>query len=484
MSVRLLDWRLRGALVGARIPFRFGIAEMTELVHVVLFVTLDVGGRRTVGIAADNLAPKWFTKNPATSYRDDTAEMIEVIESACATAVRCGRRESVFDLWHGVYREQDVENDRGVAPLLAGFGVSLVERAAIDAFCRAEHISFAAAARSGALGLRLEMLHAELAGDSARELLPPRPLTSIRVRHTVGLSDALAEGDPSPTRPRDGLPASLEACIRRYGLRRFKVKVRGDREADLARLERVREVLEQETGGDYRMTLDGNEQFVDAPALRAFWEELTSTEATAGLACRVDYVEQPLPRAFSLGEDTAAALAAWPQRPRLIIDEADDSLDAVARAIEAGYDGGSFKSSKGVFKGLGNACRIEQLRREQPGRAFVYSAEDLSTIGPVGLLADLAVIATLGIDEPERNGYHYLRDLTSLSPRAARETLRCHSDLYSAAPDGNPVLDIADGRIRVGSVVEAPFGVGWPCDIEEDLPSAESVIASLAEEGG
>ena len=90
--------------------------------------------------------------------------------------------------------------------------------------------------------------------------------------------------------------------------------------------------------------------------------------------------------------------------------------------IEAGYDGGSFKSCKGVFKGVANACRIEQLRREDPGRALIYSAEDLSTIGPVGLLADLAVIATLGIDEPERNGYHYLRDLTSLSPRVDEET--------------------------------------------------------------
>ncbi len=484
MSIELLDWRLRGALVGTRIPFRFGIAEMTELVHVLLFVTMDVDGRRTLGVAADNLAPKWFTKNPETSYRDDAAEMIDVIESACAAAARCRQRESVFDLWHAVYLEQVVRNEAGIAPLLAGFGVSLVERAAIDAFCRAGNVPFAEAVRSNALGLRLEVMHPESAGHSARELLPPRPLTDIRIRHTVGLSDALAEGDLSSTGPADGLPASLEACIRRYGLRRFKVKVRGDRYADIARLERVRDVLERETSGDYRVTLDGNEQFADAPALRAFWDELAANEPTAELARRVDYVEQPLPRTLSLGEETGVELAAWPGRPRLIIDEADDSLDAVARAIQAGYDGGSFKSSKGVFKGLGNACRIEQLRRQHPGRTFVYSAEDLSTIGPVSLLADLAVIGTLGIDEPERNGYHYLRDLTSLSPRVEQETMRCHPDLYAAQADGHPVLDITDGRIQAGSVVAAPFGVGWPCDIEEDLPSAESLLASLAAEAG
>ena len=62
MSIRLLDWRLRGALVEARIPFRFGIAEMKELVHAVLFATVEVDGRRETGVAADNLAPKWFRR--------------------------------------------------------------------------------------------------------------------------------------------------------------------------------------------------------------------------------------------------------------------------------------------------------------------------------------------------------------------------------------------------------------------------------------
>ena len=218
-EIRLLDWRLRGALVGTRIPFRFGIAEMTELLHVLLFVTMDVDGRRTSGVAAENLAPKWFTKNPETSYRDDAAEMIDVIESACAAAARCRPRESVFDLWHAVYLEQVVGNEAGIAPLLAGFGVSLVERAAIDAFCRAGNVPFAEAVRSNALGLRLEVVHPESAGHSARELLPPRPLTDIRVRHTVGLSDALAEGDLSSTgrrtacRPASRPASGSTACV-------------------------------------------------------------------------------------------------------------------------------------------------------------------------------------------------------------------------------------------------------------------------------
>ena len=40
----------------------------------------------------------------ANRHRDRSL-MIEAIEDACAAAVRCGERESVFDLWHDVYRE-------------------------------------------------------------------------------------------------------------------------------------------------------------------------------------------------------------------------------------------------------------------------------------------------------------------------------------------------------------------------------------------
>lgn len=476
MRIRLLDWRLRGALVPARIPFRFGIAEMTSIVHVLLFATVDVGVNRETGVAADNLPPKWFTKNPETSYQEDVREMIGVIEAACAIAEQSGAHESVFDLWQDVYREQVPQS---TSPLLAAFGVSFVERAVTDAFCRATSTPFPQAVRANTLGIRLGNLHDELNGREPSDLLPATPMTSIGVRHTVGLSDALRADDDAGVAPADGLPTTLDGCIERYGLRCFKVKVAGNHEVDLDRLARVGEVLDRATGGDYRVTLDGNEQFADVPALRAFWEDVVAGEATAAFGRRVEYVEQPLPRHLALGEETAAAIAVWPGRPRLIVDESDDSLDAVARAIDAGYDGGAFKSSKGVFKGIGNACRVEQLRHENPGRPFIYSAEDLSTIGPVGLLADLAVIATLGIDEPERNGYHYLRGLTGLPRRVDEETLRHHGDLFVPDAGGRAVLEIRDGRIDVGSVVAAPFGVGWRCDFEEELDSVESLVAAL-----
>ena len=216
MSIRLLDWRLRGAVVEARIPFRFGIAEMNELVHAVLFVTVEVDGTREIGVAADNLAPKWFTKNPETTYAEDVREMIGVIESACSIAERSGAHESVFDLWQRVHEEQRPRGDSRLSPLLAAFGVSFVERALIDAHCRARGLPFAEAVRANTLGIRLETLHTELAGCEPRELLPARPLTRIAVRHTVGLGDALAEGEDAvgARRRPAGDPRGLRRALR------------------------------------------------------------------------------------------------------------------------------------------------------------------------------------------------------------------------------------------------------------------------------
>jgi len=479
MSIRLLECRLRGALVETRVPFRFGIAEITEMAHVVLFATMEVDGRRQTGVAADNLAPKWFTKNPATSYRDDALEMIDVIESACSIGLRSGSHRSVFDLWHSVYSEQVDEGDSQIPPLLASFGVSLVERAAIDGYCRAQNVSFRDAVRANTLGIRLGTLHTELTDRSPAELLPPLPLSRIVIRHTVGLGDSLVAGDGAGAVPHDNLPSTLGEWIQRDGLRRFKVKVSGERRADLERLGRIGSVLET-AAGDYRLTIDGNEQFADVTALQSFWEDAIASAGMAQLHHRIDYVEQPLPRELALSADTFAELEAWPGRPRLIIDESDDSLDAVSRAIDAGYDGGAFKSSKGVFKGIGNACLIAQARRANPARRLIYSAEDSSTIPPIGLLADLAVIATLGIEEPERNGHHYFRGLARLPQRVEEETVRHHGDLFSLGRDGRAMLRIEDGEIAVDSVIAAPFGVAWRCDFEEELDSADSLVAALA----
>ena len=51
------------------------------------------------------------------------------------------------------------------------------------------------------------------------------------------------------------------------------------------------------------------------------------------------------------------------------------------------------------------------------------SGEDLVNIGPVALLQDLAVSATLGVTSIERNGHHYFAGLSAFPSSVGRQML-------------------------------------------------------------
>ena len=54
--------------VKLRLPFRFGVITVTQATQAVIRATIELkDGRRSVGVAAESLAAKWFDKNPAFS---------------------------------------------------------------------------------------------------------------------------------------------------------------------------------------------------------------------------------------------------------------------------------------------------------------------------------------------------------------------------------------------------------------------------------
>ena len=75
------------------------------------------------------------------------------------------------------------------------------------------------------------------------------------------------------------------------------------------------------------------------------------------------------------------------------------------------------------------------------------------------LLPDLAMMALLGITHVERNGHHYYRGLSMLPSPWQDATLAAHGDLYRSHQDGFACLRIAGGRLDLGSINAAPFGV-------------------------
>ena len=444
-----------------RFPFRYGIASMTHVPQLFVRTRVHVGADARHGLAAEGLPPKWFTKDPPTTFEQDLPQMLAVVQHAAARAGEIARAPlTFFEMWRELDRQQTEWASAGaIAPLLAHVGVSLVERAVLDGICRLAGEPLHQVIRRNRLELRLAEIYGDLAGLTPGDVLPSAPLSTCAVRHTVGLGDPITAADiPPEDRADDGLPQDLESCIRAYGLHYFKVKLTGKVETDVPRLELLVSLFEREAPGGWHVTLDGNENFHDFEAFRGFWENARSRPGLEPLWSRVLVVEQPVHRNHALSPGASAALRQWRDRPPLIVDESDGAVGDVPLALQSGYAGASHKNCKGIVKGLANAAVLHRIR--SAGGAAVLTGEDLANLGPVALLQDLAMMAALGITHVERNGHHYYRGLSMFPERWQDATLAAHGDLYQRHPGGFPTLRIERGRLELGSVNEAPFGVG------------------------
>jgi hypothetical protein len=454
-----------------RFPFRYGIASMTEVPHLFVRTTVTSGGASAVGVTAEGLPPKWFTKDPSTTFEQDLPEMLDAIRHAAATAMACAAEPiCLFDFWREVNQPQfDWAASRGLAPLVAGLGVALVERAVLDGLCRVMATPIHRMIGDNRLGLCLGDIYGELRGFEVSDLLPSGPLNACFVRHTIGLADAISASEMAPRdKVDDGLPQDLESSIRAYGLRYFKLKLSGSAERDLERLGALAKVLDRQTGGEFHLTIDGNENFEDVDAFRVFWERVTSMPNLEEMCHRTLVIEQPVHRDRALTDDAGRALRRWADRPPIIIDESDGAIGDVPRALELGYAGASYKNCKGIVKGIANACFLAARRRR--GQGGVLTGEDLCNLGPLAVQQDLAMMAVLGIDHVERNGHHYYRGLSMLPAGWQDALLRDHSDFYAQHTAGFAHLRIVDGKLSLASVNRAPFGVQPQLDVTGFAP--------------
>ncbi len=351
--ITLRDAELFRVPLRARMPFRYGIATMTELPHVIMRLTFDLDGTTLAGLAADHLPPKWFTKDPARPLGEEIDEMLAVIRAAVAHA-RGVRAATPFAFWREVYAAQMAwAAQQGLPPLLANFGTSLVERALIDACCAARETTLADALRENLFDVDLGALRPELAGTAPRDWLPAAPAAEVFARHTIGLSDPLDADEIAPADAvHDGLPQALAACVRFYGLRHFKIKINGDLARDRDRLARMAGIFAAECGGDFAFTLDGNESFSAAAAFPAYARTLLAAPELQALWPHLMFIEQPWHRAVALTPAVGAALQAWPERPPIIIDESDAELGSLPAALALGY-AGIVTLGHAAFFGLG-----------------------------------------------------------------------------------------------------------------------------------
>jgi hypothetical protein len=394
-------------------PFRYGKAVVTELPYA--HVRADVEG--VTGVSASALPPAWFDKSPGRTHQDDIRDLLRSLDTAIDVYAGLAA-----DTAAGLHKAGEAETRRRLDrmnDLTAGFGVALLDAAVIDALCRKSGLAFHEGLRRDLFGL----------GPDFARLVPDKPLDRIFVRHTVGLADPI-DGAPGIG---DGLPETLEEVVRAYRVRYFKLKVSGDRDASLDRLRRIAGVLDREAG-DYRVTIDGNEQFASTEEAEEFLALVP-----ADLKRRMLWFEQPVDRSRPLVENARDVL----------LDESDGTDDVVDRALSLGYAGISAKNCKGVFRTLHSFARARRA-------GAILSSEDLMNIPVVPLHQDLCVAAALGIPHSERNGHHYVRAFEFLSAGEREAALREFPSLYRTDPAG---LRVEGGALDLREINRRFFGV-------------------------
>lgn len=434
-------WRMR-------LPFHYGVVTLHEADEIHLAVTLEIDGcGRRIGYSAELAAPKWFNKDPGL----EAAATVERLRQAVAAVVRLaasGARDSFAAIMAAL--DDAAAHDAGIAQaglngLEISYALALVERAAIDALCRGLGMSFPAFVAADGPGLRDAWPHRDF--DIAAWLASRTPRAAIAVRHTVGLSDPLTRADGAAA-SIGGRPVALVDVIAADAPRHFKIKFAGG-EGELARLRRLSRILTDHCP-DFAVSLDANEAFTDVAVFAGVLRDFAADPDLAALWSRIRYIEQPFDRSIALARDVRPLSALKP----LLIDESDDRAGAFPDALACGYQGVSIKTCKGVRRALVNAA-LAAREVARGGTAFI-SAEDLSVQPGIALQQNLALAATLGLADAERNGHHFGPGPAALPADERAEFLARHGDVYAADH-----IVITDGRISAASAIAAQgFGTG------------------------
>jgi hypothetical protein len=463
MKVKLEEVERFERHVKMRLAFRFGVITATEATQAVIRVRISLeDGRTSHGVAAEALAAKWFEKSPA--FTD--AQNLDQLRQSLDLAIELYRAHGMakpFDLFAGTYAEQQKRGAAlGLNPLVACYGPAMLDRAILDALGKVTGRSFADMIANNLPGIHATSLTLDITdGELAPFLAGLRCGESIDVRHTVGLVDPLTASDrPATERVNDGLPETLEEVVSYYRGRHYKLKVSGDIKADLERLTRIASVLDA-GAGDYRATLDGNEQYDDVEGIVELWRKVEETAALAKLVKSTLFIEQPIKRAVALSRPVAPLARLRP----VIIDESDAELSSFPTALKLGYVGVSSKNCKGFYKSILNASRVAKL-----GNGYFMSAEDLTTWPGVSVQQDLALVSLLGMTHVERNAHHFI-DGMSFAPEAEqRAFVAAHPDLYDKQ-DGKPArLKAVGGKLALGSLGGPGFAVGAEMDFKSMKP--------------
>lgn len=435
-AIALKDIRVSERPVKLRLPFQFGSTEVRETAEKYCTIEAEIDGKTVQGFSAQLMVPRWFDKRAGLSNEDTIDALRETVEAAKTIALETGTG-SVASLSHTIRETAPEQMADDMPKLAAGFGPALIEMAMIDAVCRHAGVPFWKAAADDLFGISAHLpaglTHQDFAAARATIAAPRKAV----LRHTIGFDAPLTE---RPTdAPTDGLPVTLTEVMDSTGIAAWKIKLKGDPEADAARLLALQSVLRGKMEGG--ITLDANEQYTP-DNFRLLLERVAAPDLS-DLAGRIRFYEQPFAREVAL--ETPADFGV-----PIVIDESDDSDDAFPRALALGWAGTSIKSCKGVLRAQVNMALAK-------ANNALLSGEDLTCQPGLCWTQDTAMASACGVQDIERNGHHFAGGLQGATDAERDAMLDTHPDIFAKGASGL-ALNIQNGAVSITSLDQPGFG--------------------------
>src|SRR4051794_11295644 len=140
--------------VRLRLPFRFGVVTLTEAPQAFVRARIALeNGKEAQGGAAEMLAPKWFDKDPALSNEENFEQLRTSMRLARDGYLASGENNAFGHSIEAYGPQLALGALAGLNNLAACFGPALVDRALLDAMCRALGVSFYEAIRKNLPGI-------------------------------------------------------------------------------------------------------------------------------------------------------------------------------------------------------------------------------------------------------------------------------------------------------------------------------------------
>ncbi len=428
-----------------RIPFRFGDVVVDQSAEAYVVVTIEINGKCHTGYGAQAMMPRWFDKRTTLNSEQTVEELRDTVRFAALLAI--GMQGSVAALSYQIRQAVRQAMPTGTPTLAVGFGAALLEMALIDAVCRAKHMNFFAAAQNDIFGL-VAQCPVDISRYALHDHLKSiRPQWQIGLRHTVSY-DAPLTVDAVINQPGDGLPVALNDVIQKTSIQAFKIKLKGDVDADIQWLCDVATVLDSLEC--FSTTLDANEQYGDDD-FSLFLVRLAEQPSLARFKASILFIEQPFAREVALADDGPIP----PKDMPIVIDESDDDDSVFPASRARGWAGISVKSCKGVLRALLNFARVQQIRVD--GGQAILTGEDLTCQPGLCWQQDTLMAAAVGITHVERNGHHFAGGMQGAPKTEILASMAAHPDIYKMQ-NACPTLNIRDGQVGFASLDMTGFG--------------------------